>query len=427
MKKVVIAGGGLAGLTAAVYLLQNNYNVTLLEASPKPGGRASAFYFREQNTMLDNGQHILMGCYKYSLDLLETIGSLNNLPIPKNLEVNFVARNNNQYKLATPANGYPLNILAGLLGYNYFSNSDKLSVIKFFSKLFFTNTNKLRNLSADQWLKKNKQSERTIKGLWEILIVGALNTSLANASAETFARVLKEIFFTGNSSTKILVPDTNLLTLFGNPAVEYIRSNSGNINFSEKVTEIESDEDKIIKIVTNKSSYTDFDYFISAIPLHAWEKIEYSSLLFNEIQMEYSPILSVHIFLKNNCFKKSYYGLIDSPVQWVFNHDSFISLVTSNPEKYIDLPKEEILRIFADELATFFNEFHPNDITGYKVIKEKRATFIPDTRTEFLRTKLNSYSKNLILSGDWTNTALPSTIESAIKSGKKAAEAVLAK
>ena len=89
-KKVIVIGGGFAGLTAAAYLTKNKFKVTLLEASPKLGGRAYSFLDKESNSVLDNGQHILMGCYNFTLDFLSLIDATKNFNFQKRLEVNFV-------------------------------------------------------------------------------------------------------------------------------------------------------------------------------------------------------------------------------------------------------------------------------------------------------------------------------------------------
>ena len=90
MKKCVVIGGGVAGLTTAAYLSKNGIKVTLLESSPKPGGRAYSFTDQKTNSIIDNGQHILMGCYKDTLEFLKLIGAGENFIYQKRLEVDFL-------------------------------------------------------------------------------------------------------------------------------------------------------------------------------------------------------------------------------------------------------------------------------------------------------------------------------------------------
>ena len=90
MKKTIIIGSGFAGLTAASYLSNNNYKVQILESSPKPGGRAYSFRDRETDAVIDNGQHILMGCYKETLNFLKLIGADKNLTRQQSLSLKFL-------------------------------------------------------------------------------------------------------------------------------------------------------------------------------------------------------------------------------------------------------------------------------------------------------------------------------------------------
>ena len=90
MPKCIIIGGGLSGLSSAVYLSRNGIDIQLLEASPKLGGRAYSFNSKIENTVVDNGQHVMMGCYEHTLDYLKTIGTLDSLLIQKHLKIFYV-------------------------------------------------------------------------------------------------------------------------------------------------------------------------------------------------------------------------------------------------------------------------------------------------------------------------------------------------
>ena len=109
----------------------------------------------------------------------------------------------------------------------------------------------------------------------------------------------------------------------------------------------------------------------------------------------------------------------------MFNHDKHISLVTSSADELIDLESEEIVKIACRELEEYFPVFNEDLVTDFKVIKEKRATFVPTVKNTHSRMELIGSHSNLFFAGDWTNTGLPSTIEGAVKSGFEAADRVL--
>jgi uncharacterized protein with NAD-binding domain and iron-sulfur cluster len=130
MKKCLVLGGGIAGLTTAVYLSKSGYKIELIEASPKPGGRAYSFKDSETGTIIDNGQHILMGCYKEALSFLELINATANLEFQKHLRINFVKEDFRPYPLEAKQIFYPFNLALGILSYNALSFSERLRLIK---------------------------------------------------------------------------------------------------------------------------------------------------------------------------------------------------------------------------------------------------------------------------------------------------------
>jgi hydroxysqualene dehydroxylase len=433
MKKCLVIGGGFAGLSAAVYLSEKQFKVTLLEASPKLGGRAYSLINEKSDCRFDNGQHIMMGCYENTIDFIRKIGAVDLLDIQKSLQVNFVKPGGLIYQLKTPRFFYPFNLLYGILNYRALSLKERIKIIDFFLDLVCCFSEDITSKNVAEWLKGKKQSDNSIKSFWEILIVGMLNTRAENASASLFAEVLKRVFFDGAKSASIVIPKTDLSNLYVKQSKEFIKNNAGEIFLSERVLKLFIKDDRIKKVMTDKNEYEDFDFAISAIPAHAFEKIEIAALDKSSINIieqlkeiagkfNYSPILNIHLWLRENPFKEKFYGLIDSKIHWLFNHGSHISITTSNASDFISLGEKEILSNFYSEIEKYFPIFTQDLIIDSKVIKEKRATFIPDTQTTGARERVLSMFGNLIIAGDWANTGLPSTIEGAVLSGRAASE-----
>lgn len=413
MKKVIIIGGGLAGLTAGVYLSKNNYSVTLIEASPKLGGRVYSYFDEELKNEIDNGQHVMLGCYYNTYELLENIGSISKIKKQKRLNIPFVKSNEEILRLSAPNFFYPINNAAAFLKFKLFSLTDKLKIFSLVLKLRFMK--EPENISAYQWLKDNNQSDELINIFWKVLIEGALNTSINTASAKNLFTVLKIIFFSGKDSINIVLPGDALSKVFAEPAVDYITKNNGCISVSEKVESIKIENNNVLSIWTNKRIMENFDYVISAVPYFAAKKI------FNEVipdfDIKYAPIVSMHAVLKENNLKEDFYTFVDSPVQWVFNNKSHISVVISNAEEFVNLDIEKLKELISKELKKYLNI---DNILFLKVIKEKRATFVPSIYLYGRRPATRTAIKNLFLAGDWIETLLPSTIEGAVKSGKMA-------
>jgi hydroxysqualene dehydroxylase len=420
-KKVIVIGGGFAGLTAAACLVKNKFKVTLLESSPKLGGRAYSFLNKDTNTQVDNGQHILMGCYHETLKFLKLIGATDNFSFQKQLEVNFVKEESRIFPLKSARLFYPLNLILGLLRYKALEPKDRLSLLKVFLKLPFYSTNKFSEINIKEWLEFENQSMTIQNALWKILAVGALNTNLEKASAKIFIDILKQIFLNGGSASTIVLPKYGLSKSYCKNAEEIIKNNGGNIYLSESVENIFIKESRVLSVNTSKQDYSDFGFVICAVPSFALNRLFTDENKINIPEFSYSSILNFQIWLKKNVIPEGFFGLINSPLHWVFNKGTHLNIVISDANELVNKSDEELIELVKVEMQKFFL-LDPGLISDYKIIKEKRATFIPSNDVINKRPKQKTGNENLILAGDWVDTGLPSTIESAVKSGRVAAE-----
>ncbi len=224
MKKCLVIGGGFAGLSAAAYLANADFEVELIEASPKLGGRAYSFIHNKNNTVIDNGQHIMMGCYSETLSFLSLIGALDKVQVQEKLNVKFIKPNFELYELSTLSLLYPFNLVAAILKYSAVSFRERLSILRFFTKLPFFANRDLMKKTVDELLINENQNENVRKAFWEIICVGALNTNLKKASAKIFVDILKEIFLQGSKGSKIVLPKTGLSEMFCEPAKHFHRT-----------------------------------------------------------------------------------------------------------------------------------------------------------------------------------------------------------
>jgi hydroxysqualene dehydroxylase len=435
MKRTLVIGGGLAGLTASFYLSKKSH-VTLLEASPKFGGRTYSLLNEELNDIYDNGQHIMMGCYDTTLNLIKNIGSDANIDIQKSLEISFVEENGKITKLKAPKYFYPVNQAIAMLSFKLLSFRDRMRVMDFLLDLICSKDEDLHDLTVIEWLMEKNQNDETVKKLWEVLVVGTLNATPEKASAQLFDEVLRKVFLSGSKASRMIIPKVGLSELFVTPILKYLKDSGNDFINNERLVKIIIDDNRTQRIVTNKTEYTSFDQVIMAIPPHALEKISFENLEGEVVvpdfqiamrEFNYSSILNVHLWLETNPFKEKFYALVDSDIHWLFNHDQHISLTTSAADYLIEKNNDEIIIEFYSELEKYFPIFNSKMVIAHKIIKEKRATFLPDCASYKLRKNIFSSFENMFFAGDWTDTNLPATIEGAILSGKLAADRVISK
>jgi predicted NAD/FAD-dependent oxidoreductase len=259
---------------------------------------------------------------------------------------------------------------------------------------------------------------------WKIVAVGALNTSIEKASAKMFVDILKQIFFRGNSAATIVLPKFGLSESYCNNAEEFVVKNGGEIIKSEVVEKIIVSNDKVVELQTSKNNYSDFDFVVSAIPGFALSRIVDEKIKIEFPDFKYSSILNIHIWLKANDFPDGFFGLINSPLHWVFNKGTHLNIVISDADELINKSDDELLSMVKTEMKKFFL-LDQEWIASYKIIKEKRATFIPSIDVIHKRPVQTTSIRNFVLAGDWVDTGLPSTIESAVKSGRVASDIIL--
>jgi zeta-carotene desaturase len=421
MKKVLIVGGGFAGLSAAVYLSEKNFDITLLEASPLLGGRAKAVASRVKSEKVDNGQHLLIGAYSETLKFLNKINALANFERFPRLLLPFLERGGRYAYLHIRSPFYPLNLFSASMRFNAIALRKRVKMLLPFVALKSLNETFAEN--SEEWLKNLKQDNDVLKVFWNVLGVSALNAPLATTDVGVFKRVLSEIFLKGNKAFEFILPAKNLTEAYVLPAVNFIKSRGGKIYTSEKVTKLTVEKNRVKELFTVKNRYNDFDFLILAIPFSSTVKIlEWRK----SPEYKESPIVNVHLWLKENPLTCKYAALIDSEFDWLFSAGNRLTLVKSAAFKLVNSMNSKIEKLALKELREFIPLFHEGLVEGVETIKEKRATFVPSTEFERARRKF-SYRpfRNLFLAGDWTTKGFPATIEGAVRSGVRVVNEIL--
>jgi uncharacterized protein with NAD-binding domain and iron-sulfur cluster len=310
------------------------------------------------------------------------------------------------------------------LNFKAISFAERLSLLKVFFKLPFTSMEKFDVVSIKEWLEEENQSQSIQDSFWRILAVGALNTSIEKASAKIFIDILKKIFLKGNKAATIILPKFGLSESYCKNAEEFILNNGGEIILSEEVGQLVVSKGSISEIHSSKKVYLDFDFVVTATPPFALSRILNDDVDFEIPDFDYSSIFNIHIWIRQNSFPEGFFGLINSPVHWVFNKGTHLNAVISDANDLISISDDELWMMIKNELQKYFL-LDPANISGFKIVKEKRATFLPSNDIIDKRPPQKTAIKNLIITGDWVETGLPSTIESAVKSGRVAADIII--
>jgi len=273
-KTVTIIGGGIAGLSAAVFFTERKFNVRLIERSPKFGGRAYSYYDKEKKEYFDNGQHILAGWYKNTFEYLKIIGTYNKLNFQRALQIDFIDKNQKVYKLRCPKVFAPLNIMIGLWMYNGFSFFDKvrlLNILRLINKERFPDK-MLSRMSVNELLNMLKQSENSKKMFWNPFNYAVFNTTPVNVNVSIFVNILK-IGFTKINHSNLVIPNVNLNSLLVNDALKYLKKNDVSIRYNSKVKKIKIGKNHVEHLELDSGEKIQSDLYISSVPFFSFKEM----------------------------------------------------------------------------------------------------------------------------------------------------------
>ena len=273
---VVVVGAGFAGLSAAVRLTRGGARVLVVETRVRLGGRATAFPDRETGELVDNGQHVLLGCYTDTFAFLEEIGAAGNVRIEPQLSVTMIDRAGRRSRLVCPALPSPLHLVGGVLDWDALGWSDRLSVLRMATPLRLARRSLAPGAhtiaaspgeTVENWLIRNGQTARIREMLWDPLALAALNQPAAHAAAPVFARVLAEMFGADPRAAAIGLPTRPLHMMYAEPAREYVERRGGSVRTGTPA-KVHIDRGKVTAVEASGERWTT-GAVVSAVPWFA--------------------------------------------------------------------------------------------------------------------------------------------------------------
>ena len=437
---IVVIGGGFAGLSAAAALADAGARVLVLEARPTLGGRASAFTDPATGETVDNGQHLMLGCYHETLAFLARIGASRNVELQGGLEVPFVDEAGRRSTLSCPPLPSPLHLLAGLVEWEALRIGDRLSALSLAAPLRrarrYLESGKgvlpaWDGETVESWLIRNGQSRRLREMLWGPLALAALNQPASEAAAPVFVRVLAKMFGPDPKDSAVVMPLQPLDALYAEPARDFIVARGGEVRVSCPARVRVGDER--VAWVEARGERVEAGVVIVAVPWFALTETiigdtrPVESVLSASRAVVASPIVTVNLWFDRGVLPAPFVGLPGRVFQWVFDKRqvfgdsaSHLSCVSSGAAAVVAQSNEDLASRARSELASALPSAREAQLLRSVVVRERRATFSlapgqpprPDTKTAV---------RGLLLAGDWVDTGLPATIEGAVVSGHCAA------
>ncbi len=446
--RVVVIGGGLAGITAAIALAQAGADVTLLEARPRLGGATCSF--NRDGLIVDTGQHVFLGCCSAYRGLLAKLGMTEHAPLQDRFDVTVLApggrsaRQPRRARLRRTALPGPLHMLPALARYPFLSWAERAQVSRPALAMRFLDP---ADPAADtqrfgDWLAARGQSERARRALWDLFSVSALNIAGDDASLALAATVVKTGLLGANNAADIGVAALPLGELHGDAAATLLAKLGAQVTLGAKVTSIDVTEDQHARFRVRLARDADLaaDAVVLAVPHEkAASLIPPGALPDATVQgwagLGASPIVNVHVIYDRRVTDLPFAAAIDSPVQWVFDRTrisgmtaanqgglgQYLAISLSAADEYADVPAARLREQFVPALAELFPAARDAHVTEFFVTRERRATFRQTPGSGALRPKAATRHPGLVLAGAWTDTGWPDTMEGAVRSGLAAA------
>jgi squalene-associated FAD-dependent desaturase len=409
---VHIVGAGLAGLAAAVRLVPTGRRIVVHEATAQAGGRCRSYYDHVTGMEIDNGSHLLLSGNHAARAYLRTVGAEGALRGPDRAEFDFADR--------VSGERWTLRLSDGVIPWWIFDKRARVPDTRVRDYLPLA---KLMWPSQDKALSEVMTCSGTLYDrLVEPLFLAALNLKPAQGSANLAAALIRETLALGGKACRPLIAPEGIGHAFIDPAVAWLRDRGVTIAFEHTLHRLHHSDSELSHLDFGNGDLVPLepgDTVILAVPAYAAASLVPGL----ETPSAFCSIVNVHYRIDPPGPVPSMIGVINGTAEWIFAFAGRVAVTVSDAGRLIDLPREQVAQTIWDDVAAVLKL--PAPLPPWQIVRERRATFAATPAENAKRPGPRTAWRNLILAGDWTATGLPATIESAVRSGDRAAETAM--
>jgi squalene-associated FAD-dependent desaturase len=406
-RTIHIIGAGLAGLAAAVELASRGEMVVVHEATSVAGGRCRSYYDRSIGMTIDNGNHLLLSGNADALSYLRSIGASDRLMGPPTAEFPFIdfARGDR----------WTLRLNSGRLPWWIFDSNRRVPRTRAADYLPMA---RLLWASRARTLGEVIGLEGVVyRRLARPVLLAALNLDPPDGSAAVAGAVIRETLAAGGRACRPLIARAGLSQAFIEPALAYLAAQNTVVQFEHQLHAIRFTDKSVQALDFGRDGLMlgAGDAAILAVPPYA------AALLVPGIEVPnaFSAIVNAHFRIEPPAACPPMLGVLNATTEWLFAFPGRLSVTISAADRLIDTPRQTLAQTIWQEVSAITGL--PSELPPWQIVRERRATFAATPEQDARRPPTRTRWANLALAGDWTDTGLPATIESAIRSGRRAA------
>jgi squalene-associated FAD-dependent desaturase len=429
--RLVVCGGGLAGIAAACEGALLGAEVTLVERRPFLGGKAFSFRDPDTGVEVDNGQHVFLACCTAYVGLLRVLGALGDTVRQPLLRAPVRDRTGREGALWAARLPAPLHMVPSFAAYPHLSARQKASAARALVALAALRPGAvaaLDDVSFAQWLRGHGQDDGAVARFWDLIVLPTCNDRSDRVSAALAAFVFQEGFLRTRGGSAIGYARVGLTRLVDPPARRFVAARGGRVLTGRAVAEASGDG-----VVLGDGERLPADAVVLALPPPRVRAVA-SAALPADPGLGASPIVNVHVWYDRPVMPEPFVAVLDSPAQWVFNRTlmdgdreagQHLAVSVSGAREEVDRPKEALVEQFDAELRHLFPAARTARTVRALVVKEPEATFAAAPGQGARRPGPATSDPGLALAGAWTDTGWPATMEGAVRSGIRAARLAL--
>jgi len=417
--RVHVIGAGLAGLSAAVRLAHAGLNVSVHETAKHAGGRCRSFFDDALDATIDNGTHLLLSGNREVLDYVDLIGGTGALHHAPRAAFDFKdVSSGAQWRVDLGASGSG-SLIRWLMDAK--RQPPGLKPLALLRDLWA-----LRGADDQSVAACVDPTSRLFETFWRPMCLAVLNGEPHESAARLLWAMLRASVLKGGAFAKPVFAPHGLGTALIDPALDMLNAHGVDVHFARRITSLDAEgldnqgaRIGAISFANAAEVLAVTDAVILAVPHQ-----NVSDLIDGiDAPKGSKAILNVHYRIAHAVDAPRMLGVVGGEIEWLFQRGDIVSVTVSGANAWMDKDTDAIAHALWPEVAKALGQ--DGDIPPYRVIKERRATFAASPASLAHRPATRTHVNNLYLAGDWTDTGLPATLESAVKSGRLAAQAVL--